>query len=106
MIRLNGEYFPIKAVSLKNGAYTSFGVPLYHREGEKEVTDGFVSIVAKGEYNFHRGDSIKVLDITGVNMKDGKYVSMFCNIKYKTNMKVKETPNRDVIDRDIPDDLI
>lgn len=104
MIALNKEYEPVNALTMRGG-YISFGLPVRHHDGEKYIEDGFINIVTKGEYDFHRGDSITIKQITGANVRSSKYFTIFAKIEYKSKAQRKAEPNRELIDENIPDDL-
>ena len=107
MLLCGRSYQPVKATVLKGGAFTAFGVPMFKRDkaSNRDVPMGFVNVLVQGEYDFHRGDSIKILEITGVNVKDSKYFTAFARIEYIPLMEQKAEPNRDVLANNIPDDL-
>ena len=105
MIYRNKEYAPVSALVIRNGKHTSFGVPQFHREGGKDVQDGFINIMADGTYDFHRGDLILIKEIRGANLRNEKYFTLFAKIELIPQAEKKAEPNRNLLDENIPDDL-
>lgn len=104
MITLNTDIFPVKATVIMGGRFTSFGVPQYHREGDRDVSDGFINVNVRGEYNFHRGDLIRIKEITGAKVTNGKWFAVFADIEYVSMTEQIAEPNRELLEN-IPDDL-
>lgn len=105
MISINAKYQPVAALILQGGKYTRFAVPQFHRQGDKDVADGFINILAKGDYDFHRGDTIRILRITGANVISAKYFSIFAEIEHIPAMIAKAEQNSKLLEHDIPDDI-
>ena len=104
MIRPNMELSPVKATAIMGGKYTSFGVPQFHREGDRDVSDGFINVNAKGEYDFHRGDLIRIKEITGAKVSQSKWFTVYAEIEFITMTEKRAEPNRKLLES-IPDDL-
>lgn len=105
MINIGQKCSPVTAVVLKGGRFTRFAVPMFHREGDRDVPDGLINILARGDYQFRRGDQIKMVTITGANVRNSKYFTLFAEIEYFTEAEIKAEPNRELLDANIPDDL-
>lgn len=111
MIKLGQTYQPYSAKITKGGKYTSFSVAQKHRNPYKEgyINDGFINVLVAGEYNFERGDSIKITKINGAELRlwNGKqYFSIFAGVEYTpASVKLSE-PNTDILNGDIPEELL
>ena len=107
MLLLDKEYMPVKAVVLNGGAQTSFSVPQYKRIDGVEVPQGFIGVLAAGEYPcLMRGDKIILRKITGANVKDGKYFSVFAEIEYIAAEDDIPEQNKQMLYDNIPEDLL
>lgn len=104
MIALNTKYMPVTARIMKGGKYTRFAIPQFHREGDKDVQDGLINVLVRGDYRFKRGDYIKILKITGAN-RQGNYFTLIAEIEYIAEEEYLAEPNSELLADNIPDDL-
>ena len=96
-----------------HGWGTQFSVPQYHKgDNDRPVLDGYISVVANGEYPFEKGDQIKIIKIKNVFLKKGKngemYYTVFADVELvKETYRVKKGQRdiKKVID-DIPEELL
>ena len=83
MIKVGKSYVPCSAKLTKGGRYTQFTVPQQHRVGDKYWNDGFINVLVEGDYTLHDGDSITILEISGVSLryfKRRQYFSVYAKI--------------------------
>ncbi len=111
MVKIGQTFQPYSAKITKGGKYTSFALPQKHRNpyAEGYINDGFINLLVPGEYNFERGDTIKVLKINGAELRlwNGKqYFSLYGEIEYKPSTVVLSEPNADILNGDIPEELL
>lgn len=111
MIKVGMTFKPYSAKITKGGEYTSFSLPQNHRNpnGVGLIQDGFINLLAPGEYNFERGDTIKVLKINGAELRNWngrQYFSIYGEVEYTpASVKLSE-PNKDILNGDIPEELL
>lgn len=111
MIKVGMKFKPYSARVAKGGEYTSFALPQNHRNpnGNGLIPDGFINLLVKGEYNFERGDIIKVLKIDGAELRNWngrQFFSVYGEIEYTpASVKLSE-PNQDILDGDIPEEML
>lgn len=112
MIKPNGTVYPISARYVEKWG-TQFSVPQMHKgmNGEN-VMDGFIMLVAAGEYPFERGDGVKVTKINGVLLKKAHngqpYYSVYADIELIKETYRMKKGKRDVarLEKDLPDELL
>lgn len=114
MIEVEKPIYPYSARILSGGKRTEFSCPQYTRKPDgKWRPDGFINVIAKGQYDFRKGDMIIVhaADISGVNRQEphpgSTYVSLFVEkVDHMTKQQVVEEPTRELLDDNIPEDLL
>ena len=109
MLTEGKSYAPVSSKIIAGGKYTQFVLPMQHRVGNKYRFDGYVHLVAKGTYGvFREGDEIKILHLTGVNLRkynSNIYFSAYAEIEYKSAYQTMTSGNEELLD-ELPDDLI
>ena len=108
MITKGKKCKPVNAVIRGNGKYTVFSVPQNHLENNGYVRDGFIQIMANGAYDFTKGDTLLVKDITGAGLRsygDRSYFTIYAEIEYFSHEKMLAGDNLKTLEDDIPDDL-
>lgn len=109
MIKVGKEYVPTAAKITKGGKYTQFTIPQQHRVGDRYFKDGFLNVLVGGEYTLHDGDSIIIKEITAANLvrwNEKQYFSIYADIEYKTHAQNLAGDNQQVLDDDIPEELL
>ena len=108
MIKVGKSYAPSAAKLVKGGRYTQFTLPQQHRVADRYWNDGFINVLVEGDYTFHDGDTITILEITAVSLryfKRKQYFSVYAKIDYKTYANAQAKANLQTLEDDIPDEL-
>lgn len=109
MVKVGHEYAPLKAKIVRGGKYTQFTIVQQHRIIDKYWKDGFLNVLVNGEYTFHEGDAILIKKINAANIVsyNGKqYFSIYAEIEYKTMYMQRAGENLQILEDDIPDELL
>lgn len=110
MIKVGGEYQPFSMKIIEGGKYTQFAIPQRHIEyGSQQINDGVVNFVAKGEYDFEKGDLIIIKQIEGAKLKKYKgkqYFSLLGSIEVKTQAEKQAGQHWQTLNDNIPEDLL
>ena len=111
MIKVGMKIRPYAARVTKGGEYTAFSLPQNHRNpnGSGLIQDGFINLLVKGEYDFEKGDTIKVLKIDGAELRNWKgrqFFSLYGEIEYTSASVKLSEPNKDILDGDIPEEML
>lgn len=84
MLKVGGEYRPISSKVVELGKYTQFSIPQSHKDKGKYVKDGFINVLAPGEYDFKKGDIITISEITAATLRyyNGRqYFSLYATVE-------------------------
>lgn len=106
MILVNEEVKPCNVKLVKRGTCTQWGVSQTHIDKRNCFhKDGFINVLAKGkDYDYIEGDSIMLTQINGVDLmeyKGKKYFTVYADV-----VVIKPGHNADIVQDDIPDDLL
>lgn len=112
MVKTGCDVFPNKSRFIQ-GFGTQFSIPQSHRDEKGDtVFDGYISVMANGEYPFEKGDKIKILKIKSMMLRKAKngdiYYTAFCDIELiKETYRVRKG-QRDIskVINDIPEELL
>lgn len=92
---------------------TQFSVPQSHKgENGETVLDGFIQVVAPGEYKYERGDKIIVTNIKSVMLRKAKngtpYYTVYADIELDKQTFREKKGKRDIakLKEDIPEELL
>lgn len=92
---------------------TQFSIPQSHRNSKGEVVqDGFISLVALGEYPFERGDRIRVLKLNGATLRKASnglpYFTVYADVELikETYRPIKGQRDIKKLGGDIPEELL
>lgn len=111
-IKANGRVCPNNARYIEKWG-TQFSIPQSHKNSQGEtVLDGFISLMADGEYPYERGDSIKIQKIKGVTLRKASNGQTYYTVYAEVEL-IKETyrpmkGQRDIkkVGGDIPEELL
>ena len=106
-VKTGKEYKPCSYKIVLGGEFTAFSIPQAHKNrqtGEYEQ-DGFINVLARGLHEWNKGDVIKIKKITGADLKQEKYFSVYADVEVITVAEKKAEPNKEILDDNIPDDL-
>lgn len=106
MLKVGGEYRPISSKVVELGKYTQFSIPQSHKDKGKYVKDGFINVLAPGEYGFQRGDTITISEITAATLiaYNGKqYFSVYALVDFH---KKEVDPTKQIIAEDISEEYL
>lgn len=85
MLKVGGEYRPCASKVVGLGKYTEFSIPQIHKANGKYIQDGFINVLAQGEYDFKKGDTITISEITATTLiaYEGKqYFSVYAIVDF------------------------
>lgn len=111
-VKTGASIIPCAARYLQ-GWGTQFSIPQTHKNERGEIVyDGFISVIASGEYPFEKGDRIKILKIKSATLKKANngvtYYTVFADIELvKETYRVRKG-QRDIskIKDNIPEELL
>ena len=106
MLKVGGEYRPFASKVVELGKYTQFSIPQSHKDKGKYVLDGFINVLAPGEYDFNKGDTITVSEITAATLiaYEGKqYFSVYAVVDLH---KKQQDPTKKIIAEDISEEYL
>ena len=111
-IKANGRVYPNSSRYIE-GWGTQFSIPQAHKNSQGEtVLDGFISLMADGEYPFERGDSIKINKIKGVTLRKANngqsYYTVYAEIELIKETYRMKKGKRDTarLKDELPDELL
>ena len=71
MIKVGKVYKPIRARHLNHGELIRFDVPEFYKAADgKTAYAGVVQVMCYGDYDYKKGDSIQIDEITGVQVHE------------------------------------
>lgn len=106
MLKVGGVYRPCASKIVGLGKYTEFSIPQQHKVSGKFVKDGFINVLAPGEYDFQRGDTITISEITAATLiaYNGKqYFSVYAVVGFH---KKEVDPTKQIIEEDISEEYL
>ncbi len=101
MVKVGKTYNPSGAKIVQGGKYTQFTIPQSHWENGRYVMDGYLNILAPGEYTFQKGDRITVKQISAVTLRlygQTQYFSVYAKIDYTSWEQVLMSQNKGLLE--------
>lgn len=106
MLKIGGVYRPCASKIVGLGKYTEFSIPQAHKANGKFIQDGFINVLAPGEYDFKRGDTITISEITGatlITFNGKQYFSVYATVDFH---KKEVDPTKQIIEEDISEEYL
>lgn len=84
MLKVGTEYRPLAVRVFALGKYTQFTFKQYHKDGRELAKDGYINVLAPGEYDYEKGDTVTISEITAATLRyyNGRqYFSLYATVE-------------------------